>query len=83
MGSMRSKIKAWYRKTYPTDELGKKISETATFAGLNGCVIMGADVYRYLGVGDSLVRQNCFSELAKRRGVSYGTIHEEWMAKGN
>ena len=50
------KIRQYYLETYPTDDLGFEINETPTFAGLLNQLIVGGDVYRYIGVADSVIR---------------------------
>lgn len=69
-------IKEWYTKKYPTDELGTKIKSSATFKK----AVHNLDrVYDFLGVHDSLVRERVFEELAKREGVTYDEIYNNWL----
>ena len=72
-------IKDFYLKTYPTDELGEEINSKATFNGLVDVLENREDVYEYIGVGDSLVRERVFEELAYTLGITYFQVHEQWI----
>jgi hypothetical protein len=73
------KIRKYYLEAFPTDELGIEINENATFAGLLNQLIVGGDVYEYIGVGDSIVRERCFEKLAKEMEVSYDYVYNLWL----
>jgi hypothetical protein len=76
----RQSIKGFYVDTYPTDELGQEINDEASFEGLNKVLDCNIDVYEYLGVGDSLVRERVFAKLAELMGVSYNVIMDKWSS---
>ena len=69
-------IKSWYLKEYSDDEIGKEINPKATFKGLFIDIL---NVYDYLNVCDSLVRERVFSELAKRMNVDYSVVYNKWL----
>jgi hypothetical protein len=71
-------IKEFYLKNYPTDDMGEDINSEATFEGLFHVLERYGDVYDYIGVGDSLVRERLFDELAYIIGISYAQVHEQW-----
>lgn len=73
------RIKEFYTTTYPTDELGSELNETPTFAGLLNQLIIDGDVYRYIGVSDSLVRERLFERLAEELEVSYDYVYNLWI----
>ena len=73
---MNEFIKQWYTSTFPTDELGIEINPTATFQGLSKNI---SNVYYYVDVGDSLLRERVFSELADRMNIDYDVIYTEWL----
>ena len=73
------KIRKYYLEAFPTDELGIEINENATFAGLLNQLIVGGDVYKYVGVGDSLIRERLFQRLAEKLEVSYDYIYNLWL----
>jgi hypothetical protein len=79
-GGLSSGIKAWYTKAYPTDELGAKLSDSATFQDIWNAVHKGLNVYSVLGVGDSLVRERVFEEVAKVYNVDYKAIYDLWIS---
>jgi len=72
-------IKDFYLNNYPTDELGIELNEKATFAGLVTILFGDMDVYDYIGVGDSLVRERLFSELANQLNTSYDYVYNLWL----
>ena len=72
-------IREFYVKNYPSDELGVELNETPTFAGLLNQLIVGGDVYRYIGVGDSIVRERLFERLAEELNVKYDYVYDLWI----
>jgi hypothetical protein len=72
-------IKEFYLNEYPTDELGIELNNNITFAGLVTELFGGHDVYEYIGVHDSLVRERLFSELAKQLNTSYDYVYNLWL----
>lgn len=72
-------IKEYYVENFPTDELGLELSETPTFPGLLNQLIVGGDVYRYIGVGDSVIRERLFEKLAETLNVSYDYVYKLWL----
>lgn len=71
-------IKEFYLNQYPTDEMGVELNENTTFVGLLKCLYEGNDVYAYFGVGDSLVRERLFEELANQLQTSYDYVYDLW-----
>lgn len=69
-------IKNWYESTYPDDELGQEINPDATFEEL---LINIPNIYDYLNVGDSVVRERVFEQLAEILGVEYEIVYQHWM----
>jgi hypothetical protein len=72
-------IREYYLTKYPTDELGVELNETPTFAGLLNQLIVGGDVYRYIGVADSIVRERLFERLAEELNVKYDYVYDLWI----
>ncbi len=72
-------IREYYLETYPTDDLGLELNPTPTFAGLLNQLIIGGDVYRYIGVGDSLIRERLFERLAEELNVKYDYVYNLWI----
>jgi len=73
------KIREYYLATYPTDDLGTEINPQATFEGLFETLDRYRDVYEYIGVGDSIIRERCFERLAEIMDCSYDVIYDQWM----
>jgi len=76
-------IKEWYEEAFPTDKLGKEINETASFEGFADCLDEGENIYEYIGVADSVIRERIFEKLAEIVGVNYEVIYQEWLVGGN
>ena len=80
---MNDNVKQWYVLNHASDELGRELDGTLTFQGLWDGLNKGADVYELLGVGDSIIREFVFGELAKRKGVDYDVIYNMWLGIDN
>ena len=72
-------IREFYVAKYPTDDMGDGINPTATFAGLLNQLIIGGDVYEYLNVYDSIIRERLFEGLAKELNVKYEYVYNLWL----
>jgi len=72
-------IKEFYLKEYPTDELGLELNEKVTFTDLITILIADLDFYNYIGVGDSLVRERLFAELATQLKKPYEYVYDMWL----
>lgn len=77
--NFKSSVRDWYIRAFPSDQLGYRINPLATFAGAVKCMADGGDIYKYLGVGDSLVRENVFSKIASITGVDYDAVYDLWL----
>jgi hypothetical protein len=73
------KIKEFYLEAYPTDELGLELNETPTFSGLLNQLIVDGDVYHYIGVSDSVIRERLFERLAEELNTSYDYVYNLWL----
>ena len=73
------KIREYYLERFPADELGIEINDNVTFDGLFRVLDNYGDVYHYIGVSDSLVRERCFEKLAEIMGVNYNEIYNQWL----
>ena len=74
-------IKQFYLETYPTDDMGKDSKDNATFVGFVTQLVDNGDVYKYVGVYDSLIRERLFSELAKQLKTTYDCIYNLWLKR--
>jgi hypothetical protein len=72
-------IKEFYLSNYPTDELGNEIHTKATFIGLFEVLDTYKDVYNYIGVHDSIIRERIFEKLANEMGIDYNEIYDQWL----
>lgn len=82
MAAYNEKVSEWYKVAFSTDSLGTEIDKNITFEDVAKTLIAGKDVYEVLGVGDSVIRERVFEELAKIYEVDYGIIYGLWLDKG-
>lgn len=75
----RLKIKNWYIKNYPTDDLGKEIDDNLSFWSLYTLMSQRYNVYSVLEVSDSIVRERVFEKLSEILGVEYDYIYKIWL----
>jgi len=72
-------IREYYLEAFPTDDLGNEINPDATFDGLFRELDNYGDVYGYIGVGDSIVRERVFEKLADILDCSYDEVYSKWI----
>ena len=73
-------IKNWYKKEFPTDEAYKDINSQANFQELIKNI---PNVYEYLYIHDSLIRERVFTQLAKINDLEYNDIYNIWLNSDN
>jgi hypothetical protein len=76
-----NKIKDWYIKNYPADDLKNKLDDKNTFEDLWNGLGKNKDVYKIIGIGDSLIRERLFGHLAELKGVDYDVVYNKWLDK--
>jgi hypothetical protein len=79
-GPFDAPIKDWYMGAYKNDDLGDRLN--GTFKGALQTLLRGDDIYDYIGVGDSLIRERLFSKLAEMLDVDYDEIYNVWLNEG-
>ena len=72
-------VKEWYSKTFPHDELAQELDENVTFKNVFEALDDYEDVYKTLGVDDSLVRERVFMKLSDIMEVDYNYIYDQWL----
>ena len=72
-------IREFYVKAYPSDDMGDGINPNATFDGLWEILNKYGDVYEYLYVYDSIIRERLFERLAEELEVSYDYVYNLWI----
>lgn len=77
-----SKIRDWYLEAYPKDDMGEDIKPNITFYGLYDCLNNKKEVYAFLGVEDSVIRERCFEKLSEILHVDYDYIYKKWLKSG-
>ena len=76
---LSGKVSVWYTSAFPTDECGNDIDKNATFRGIIETLVGKRDFYDYIGVGDSIIRERCFSKLADITGLDYDYFYYAWL----
>lgn len=75
-----TKLKDWYVKEFPEDDLGEQIPEQFTFYDLFECLDTYCDPYSLMGdSADSIIRERLFAELAEVMDVDYDYIYDQWL----
>lgn len=77
--TLDSKIRAAYVQRFPEDELGREISPRLTFRILLISLLKKQDVYKALGVEDSIIREQVFQMLSGIIGCNYDFVYELWF----
>ena len=72
-------IKEFYLNNYPTDELGVELNENTNFTGLLNELFTDNDVYGYIGVGDSIIRERLFTKLSEILKTPYDYVYNLWL----
>ena len=75
------KIKEFYLSNYPTDELGLELKDDTNFTGLLNELFTNNDIYEYIGVGDSIIRERLFTELSIILNCSYDYVYKLWLSE--
>ena len=79
---MKRKVRKWYMKNFPTDNLGKEIKKGLTFADVMfGLAYQRNNIYEVIGEVDSIIRERIFGELSKIMGCSYNKIYYLWLGR--
>ena len=73
-------IREFYVKNYPTDDLGIGINPKATFDGLAQTLSNCHDVYEYIYVYDSIIRERLFEKLSLILNCEYEVIYQQWLS---
>lgn len=74
-----TKVKDWYKKSFPSDELGDEIPSKLTFDKIFDSItndgVVGTDWF----VNDSIVRERIFDEMTRVFNVDYDFIYDKWL----
>ena len=79
-GKKKVKVADWYAEKYPDDaEVMYGANDIALGDIIPYMLDYDKDFYELVGVGDSVVRERIFEELANIYGVSYDDIYYLWL----
>ena len=84
MGKLNVDIRTWYINEYPDDELVSEILDGLLFGDLWDGLLLGGggfDVYSFLGVYESDIRERVFEGLCVFMGVDYDVVYNMWLGK--
>ena len=68
---MSTSLKTIYSVIAPSDPCASEINPHATLGGLLDCIINDNEVYEYIGIHDSIIRErlfNCLSDVCSQIG---------------
>jgi len=72
-------VREFYVKNYPSDDMGKDINPEATFDGLWKTLNTYGEVYGYLYVYDSIIRERLFEKLSEILNCEYIVVYNQWL----
>ena len=72
------KVRAVYKKMYPTDDLADEIDPKLTFKQTYDRMAKGECIYDITRVRDSIIRERIFAILSELYGVTYNDIYNLW-----
>jgi fatty acid/phospholipid biosynthesis enzyme len=73
-------VREFYVKNYPADDMGADINPNATFDGLVHALSNCQDVYEYLYVYDSIIRERLFEKLSLILNCEYMVVYNQWLS---
>lgn len=76
------KIKDFYTDNYPEDDLGEEINDAVTVDDVVDTLNNGGDLYKLIGVTDSLVRERLFEFIADICNTKYDNVYKKWLEEG-
>ena len=77
----KRKIKDFYLKDNPTDDLGEELDSKMTFERLILKAVKGKYIYDLMGVDDSLIREHMFRKIAYDMNVEFSFVDNLMMPK--
>lgn len=75
------RIKDWYLENYSDDDLEQELKYNLTFYDLFDALENCEDIYRLIGVSDSLIRERLLEKLSEIMKSDYDEIYNQWMSK--
>ena len=72
-------IKEWYLENFSSDTMGLDINDGITFEDLFHVLDRRQDVYDFLGVLDSVIRERVFVKLAEIIEADYEYVYDQWL----
>lgn len=79
--NMKTSIKDWYMKEFPTDDLGECINSTVNFDDILRALQNHTDIYDVIDVVDSVIRERIFDKLAELINKDYNYIYNLWLGE--
>ena len=67
--------------SFPSDDVGEKINPALSFLDLFKVLDRRQDVYKALGVQDSVIREAVFEKLAEIMEAPYSEVYDQWLMR--
>jgi len=78
--SPSTNVRKLYMARFPNDDLGSEINSALTLGQLYNDIWNGMDVYRAIGVTDSVVRERCFGFISESYCIPYEIVYNRWLS---
>ena len=76
----QSYVSIWYQEAFPHDEWGNAmLNKGITCQDVFEALQVGANIYAFLGAGDSVVRERVFDALATLMDCGYEHVYYQWL----
>ena len=73
-----TKIKEWYYLEFPDDILKQYIKKDITFYDIFLALYLKRNIYKVIGINDSVIRTRIFDKLCDIMKVNYSYIYDLW-----
>lgn len=75
-----TKVREWYKMKFPVDYcIWNGINPDVTFRDIFNGIDQKKDIYKMLGIHDSFLREQVFSQVASLYDCSYRSLYEKWI----
>ena len=77
--NLTAAVHQWYVSKYPDDDQAVGLRRGFTFMDVIDAINDGRDIYKVIGIGDSVIRERIMDEAAWRYEIDYSSIYNTWF----